>query len=58
MNGEDIMPERGLLAVCELSKEEKQLILFIRRLKEGELIISVARGLPVKVDEIKRNIEL
>jgi hypothetical protein len=37
--------------VCELSKEEKQLILFIRRLKEGELIISVARGLPVKVDE-------
>jgi preprotein translocase subunit YajC len=52
------MSEQESRLLYELNEKEKQLIRIIRRLKKGELIITVAGGLPVKVDDIKRNIEL
>lgn len=58
MIGRDIMADMDSRLLCELNENEKHIIRIICRLKESELIITVAGGLPVKLDEVKRDIEL
>ncbi len=41
-----------------LNKQDERLIRIIRELKSGELRIIVAKGMPVRAEEIKRDVAL
>jgi hypothetical protein len=51
-------PDLDQRIILSLSQQDKKLIQVIREMNSGELKITVAKGVPVCAEEIKRNVAL
>lgn len=52
------MPDNSTDGTMALSEQEKRLVQMIRKMKDGELHIYVSDGKPIRVEKIRKRIEL
>ena len=52
------MGEKEKLSLREISEQEWQVLQHLRELQYGELLVSVKDGRPIRVEEIRKSIQI